>query len=271
MAEPSICAVMLTKDRPELARRAVECFRRQTYPAKSMLVYETGFPTKLRPGVGGGNVFHWSGGRPEDNKRTIGELRNVANGYSAKTPNFPASDILMHWDDDDWSHPNRIAEQVELLQSPGVDVVGYNEMLFSRRMVSRVMCDSFGGEGPDGRIEVDRYEAWLYSNPNPGYTLGTSLCYWRRTWERKPFPATNVGEDLQFCTGLKCFGVSSLSGHHLSNSGFMATTGLDPRMIARIHAGNTSTAYEPAKMAKNSEWKRVPEWDAHCRSVMEAA
>ena len=269
MAEPSICAVMLTKDRPELARRAVECFRRQTYPAKSMLVYETGFPTKLRPGVGGGNVFHWSGGRPEDNKRTIGELRNVANGYSAKTPNFPASDILMHWDDDDWSHPNRIAEQVELLQSPGVDVVGYNEMLFSRRMVSRVMCDSFGGEGPDGRIEVDRYEAWLYSNPNPGYALGTSLCYWRKTWERKPFAATSKGEDLQFITGLKCVGRSSIEG---CAPGSIAEA--EPRMIARIHGSNTSTAYDPRKMEAESRlanplWRRVPEWDEHCRSVME--
>ena len=271
MNQPTVCAVMLTADRPELARRAVECFRRQTYPRARLCVFDTGLTPALPESrdirVG---IFH----SPSSAGKTIGELRNLVAKATSGTEsgNNPAPpDIFVHFDDDDWSHPNRIAEQVALLQSSGADCVGYREMLFSRRMVSRMMCDSFGGEGPDGRIEVDRYEAWLYRNPNPGYTLGTSLCYWRRTWERKPFPATNVGEDLQFCTGLKCFGVSSLSGHHLSNSGFMATTGLDPRMIARIHAGNTSTAYDPAKLAKNSEWKRAPEWDAHCRSVMEAA
>ena len=258
MNQPTVCAVMLTADRPELARRAVECFRRQTYQRKYLAVWDSGVKASS---IEAGDDELWI--RETPSGEPIGTLRN-----SLVRVCGPA-DIIVHLDDDDWSHPNRIAEQVAILQSSGADCVGYREMLFSRRMVSRMMCDSFGGEGPDGRIEVDRYEAWLYSNPNPGYTLGTSLCYWRRTWERKPFPATNVGEDLQFCTGLKCFGVSSLSGHHLSNSGFMATTGLDPRMIARIHAGNTSTAYDPAKMAKNSEWKRVPEWDAHCRSVME--
>ena len=247
---------MLTKDRPELARRAVECFRRQTYPAKSMLVYETGFPTKLRPGVGGGNVFHWSGGRPEDNKRTIGELRNVANGYSAKTPNFPASDILMHWDDDDYSHPNRIAEQVALMQSSGADCVGYREMLFWRE-TPQAIKDQYAGE------------AWMYSNQKPGYALGTSLCYWRKTWERKPFAATSKGEDLQFITGLKCVGRSSIEG---CAPGSIAEA--EPRMIARIHGSNTSTAYDPRKMEAESRlanplWRRVPEWDEHCRSGME--
>ena len=258
MNQPTVCAVMLTADRPELARRAVECFRRQTYQRKYLAVWDSGVKASS---IEAGDDELWI--RETPSGEPIGTLRN-----SLVRVCGPA-DIIVHLDDDDWSHPNRIAEQVALLQSSGADCVGYREMLFSRRMVSRMMCDSFGGEGPDGRIEVDRYEAWLYSNPNPGYALGTSLCYWRETWERKPFAATSKGEDLQFITGLKCVGRSSIEG---CAPGSIAEA--EPRMIARIHGSNTSTAYDPRKMEAESRlanplWRRVPEWDEHCRSVME--
>jgi glycosyltransferase involved in cell wall biosynthesis len=204
-AEPTVCGVLLyTPDRMPMARRIIESW---TGPAR-LVSY------------------------PNDGGKTIGALRNEANALAR-------ADILVHFDSDDWSHPNRIAEQVALLQSSGADVVGYREMLFWRD---------------------DGGEAWLYSNKNPGYALGTSLCYWRRTWERKPFPATSYGEDLQFCTGLKVCGVPAF--------GCSGEAYHDPRMIARIHHGNTSTAYKPENMARASEWKRVPEWDQYCRSVM---
>ena len=262
--QPRVCAVCITADRAELTRKAVACFEAQTYLAKRLVIYDTS--------KRGGEVVryrrHFQQVVIGGSDQTVGELRNEGNAFAGD------GEIIVHWDSDEWSHPNRIAEQVALLQSSGADCVGYREMLFSRRMVSRMMCDSFGGEGPDGRIEVDRYEAWLYRNPNPGYTLGTSLCYWRKTWERKPFPAANVGEDLLFCTGLNCVGITSMpvATFDIGKNGDPTNDPkVQPRMIARIHAGNTSTAYEPAKLAKNSEWRRVPEWDAHCRSVMEAA
>ena len=138
-----------------------------------------------------------------------------------------------------------------LLQSSGADCVGYREMLFWKQ--------------PDG-------EAWLYSNRDPRYCLGTSLCYWRKTWERKPFEATSQGDDHLFTLGLKCVSVTSIFDVHndpyidvLPNGEADKT----PRMIARIHAGNTSNAYDPADMRKASEWKRVPEWDSHARWIME--
>ena len=275
---------MLTADRPELARRAVECFRRQTYQRKYLAVWDSGVKASS---IEAGDDELWI--RETPSGEPIGTLRN-----SLVRVCGPA-DIIVHLDDDDWSHPNRIAEQVALLQSSGADCVGYREMLFWRSASGPTDVDPM-----ERAMPVHPGEAWLYSNANPGYTLGTSLCYWRKTWERKPFPATNVGEDLQFCTGLKCVGTPSIiqdgwpmhfgwrGGHRSAEEaakhgdvssyepqGLISAAWADslpkaePRMIARIHAGNTSTAYDPAKMAKNSEWKRVPEWDAHCRSVME--
>lgn len=247
MPEPTVCAVMLTADRPELARRAVECFRRQTYPAKRLLIWDNG--AEMQPDLEAeDDGIYWVAAalaRTLRLRQTVGGLRNNANCFWTEFP------ILIHWDDDDYSHPNRIAEQVALLQTSGADCVGYREVLFWKQ--------------PDG-------EAWLYSNRDPRYCLGTSLCYWRETWERKPFQATSQGEDERFTTGLKCVGISTLpeneSFRGMYKYGPVPTDG-KPRMIARIHAGNTSNAYDPAVLRKSAEWKRVPEWDSRARSIME--
>ena len=68
---------------------------------------------------------------------------------------------------------------------------------------------------------------------------------------------------MQFCTGLKCAGIDSTWHESYRDAS------LQPRMIARIHAGNTSNAY--LDFERKSEWRRVPEWDAYARSIMEAA
>ncbi len=53
-------------------------------------------------------------------------------------------------------------------------------------------------------------QAWIFRNKGQA-TPGTSFCYWRKTFERKPFPdapriiaGKNVGtsEDYQWCHGL---------------------------------------------------------------------
>ena len=155
MAEPLVCCIMLTRDRPAMARRAVECFRAQTYERASMICLDTGAGDNV-------SVQHYH--MPMWADRSIGALRNEANAMVG------SADIIAHWDDDDWSHPHRLAEQVALLQASGADVVGYRDMLFWDQRPG-----AFCG-------------AWLYSNPlTRGYALGTSLMYWRKTWKRCPF------------------------------------------------------------------------------------
>ena len=272
----AVVAVMLTADRPELARRAVEAFRAQTYPHCRMLIWDTGKPPKVYP-EHRNRVLYYNA--HDLGKKTIGELRNDANSFAMMAAQPANIDILIHWDDDDWSHSNRIAEQVALQQSSGADCVGYREMLFWR--TPEILKGQFRkSDGEHSGVYSVPGEAWLYNNPNPGYALGTSLCYKRTVWEKKPFPATSYGEDLQFITGLKCVGRSSLI-RGLMPIEYGPTTGeympapmnAGPRMIARIHAGNTSTVYRPELMAaierQGGEWKRSPEWDSYCRATME--
>jgi hypothetical protein len=236
MSDISVCAVMLTRDRPEMARRAIDCFRKQTYTAKKLLIWDSG-PSEALSGeddvedAGYGSTL-WVPNTSRENA-TIGDLRNDAIRFCKDFQ------VIVHWDDDDWSHPSRIAEQVEFLQASKVDCVGHRQMLFWRQ---------------------EERQAWLYSNPDPRYCLGTSLCYWRGAWERRPFEATSQGEDARFTAGLNCRGLG------VPNSEY--GTAREPRMIARIHPGNTSNAYAPAKMAEYAEWSRAPGWDAYCEEKM---
>ena len=154
MSQPLVCSVMVTAYRPALAKRAIDCFRAQTYPNKQILILENGDATH-RP-------LQTDGVCQENRGRTVGELRNDAIALTLKSH----AEIIMHWDDDDWSHPERIAEQVALLQSSGADAVGYREMLFWRE------------HGAPGNQINGTGEAWIYRQTNPLYALGTSLCYW---------------------------------------------------------------------------------------------
>jgi hypothetical protein len=119
-------------------------------------------------------------------------------------------------------------------------------------------------------------EAWLYSAQGPEpQLLGTSLCYWRKAWGRRLFEATSLGEDARFCAGLKCVGVTSIfdtwNDPYLEVAPIpkeFASGDKSPRMIARIHSGNTSTGYTEQNF-RAAEWRRVPEWDKYCSERME--
>lgn len=257
MTDPIVCAVMLTRDRPAMARRAVESFRKQH--CASLFIVNSGADQMdlHESNVEEYWVPYWGG------HKSIGELRNIANETAGSwfegTRKQQGPDIFLHWDSDDWSHPNRIAEQVALLQSSGADAVGYREMLF---------WDTRGC-GPDGwRPEViHQPRAWLFTHPSPSYVLGTSLCYWRKTWERKPFPDVSKGEDYQWIQGMN---VQSESAAGVLGVIPPITLYQHPSMIASIHGANSCNTTDPAaEIARGSQqWKRVPEWDSYCRERM---
>ena len=185
VSEPRVLAVMLTKDRPAMARQAVEAFRRQKYGNLRMLILNNG--SEWISDCGDDGIYQEHCPNYDDGKIvkpwSVGELRNAGNTFAH--PARLDAEIICHFDDDDLSHPNRIAEQVALLESSGADAVGYRHLLFWREPMN-------GVPGTNG-------EAWVYT----GAICGTSLCYWRKTWEANQFPAVSDGEDTQFITGLR--------------------------------------------------------------------
>ena len=111
--------------------------------------------------------------------------------------------VIAHWDDDDWSHPDRIRSQVDLL-TEDIAVTGYRDMVF----------------------QIDGIAAWEYAGAH-GFALGTSLMYRKSWWARNKFPAIQIGEDAAFVDAARVAGV-------------LKSVKCNGMMTATIHADNTS-------------------------------
>lgn len=112
-------------------------------------------------------------------------------------------EIIFHFDDDDFSAPGRMADQLQRLHESGKSVTGYHSMRFS-----------------DGTAD------WMYEGVR-NYAIGTSLCYRREWWESHRFPAIQIEEDSQF--GAVAWAHGQLSTEHARDL-----------MWASNHTGNTS-------------------------------
>ncbi len=270
MSGPAVLCVMLANGRQEMVNRAVRSYLSQTYQDKRLLILDTGDPllTMPRMTVADSLSIYVDHSRP-NNAETIGALRNRANLWAKSLD----CEVIAHWDSDDWSHSNRLSEQVALLQSGDFDAVGYSDMLFWKQRNAPAapgVCRDIDGNWwhPQGSCEhCDGGEAWLYRHPLPNYALGTSLMYWRRTWEAKPFAdlpqaGNDVCEDFVFQSGLRVKSVPSL----LTSS--LLGPALEPRMIASIHSSNSRKASYDDALRRAEMFTRVPEWDQFCRDKM---
>src|ERR1039457_5483020 len=166
---------MLTHDRPAMAARAIKCWSEQDYPQTStrLLIYDTGYTPfnlsadalglKCRYSDGHTGVLYQRGCVTDK----IGTARNKANAYASQNHyGFRPHDVIIHFDDDDWSAPTRISDQVKLLVESGKQAVGYREMLFAD--VAPFKCDS------TGEMVTPLPEVWLYRNTDPRYCTATS-------------------------------------------------------------------------------------------------
>lgn len=161
--------------RPKFAARAKRLFEEQDYPHRTLLIM---------PDL----VAHHT---------TVGALRNML-CLLADT------DLIAHWDDDDWYPPGRLSRQVEALQESGADVTASSRLTFA---------DQAG-------------TAWAW---NGGTTTGagTTLMYKKSFWERNQFQPVSVGEDVRFIRA------AAEMGKYLAH---------DINGIAWRHGGNTSPA-----------------------------
>lgn len=107
--QPLVSCLMVTADRPQLMRRSIRCYDRQTYPNRELVVIDDG-ETNLAPILDD---------LPEDEvtyvtldpevDHVLGTLRNVALDEASGA-------YLTTWDDDDWYHRTRIKRQAAVLE-----------------------------------------------------------------------------------------------------------------------------------------------------------
>ena len=202
-----VSAILPTRARSYFAHRALDCVMRQKWPELEVVILDDlddlSFP--VAPSFDGVH-YHVS-----EQRLKTGEKRNrcceLANGQ-----------IIAHFDDDDYSAPGRIEDQMDRLMSTGAMLTGYNQMVF----------------------EEDTGECWQFTSRDPRFAIGTSMMYRREFWQRHPFRPLLAGEDSIFL------------GHaQRENSVVCAPAG--QMMLARIHAGNTVTKRPDAR----SGWQRI--------------
>ena len=229
--EPLVSCIMPTRDRRRYAARAIRYFLAQDYPNRELVVVDDGADC-VEDLV------------PDDDRiryvrlleqQTIGAKRNVACERAC-------GELVMHWDDDDWSAPRRLSYQVEMFNKQDVDVSGLNAVYF---------CD------PVGR------RAWRYEYPDGRrpWVHDATFCYRRHFWEDAPFPDTSFGIDTSYLWQGSPKRVGALP---------------DPSFyVALIHGGNTSRKnvhdpwWHPRPVAEIASLMGQ-EWSAHWAAEQDA-
>ena len=182
----------LTRNRLEWLPKAIECFQQQTYPHRELLILADGLDVShlVPPGDSRIRLVHLA------DRLEIGVKRNHGCEQAA-------GDVITHFDDDDYSAPRRIADQIARLVESGKAVTGFHSMRFT-----------------------DGANWWRYEGTR-NYAIGTSLCYRRDWWKAHRFPALQVGEDNAMVA-------------EAYSAGQLVTADAQGLMYATIHAGNTS-------------------------------
>lgn len=104
---PLISCVMVTLDRLTLAKRAIRSFAAQSYPERELVIVTDGtslFRQSLERYVSALGLdqvrFVWV----DEERPALGRLRNISMDAAA-------GEIICQWDDDDYSHPERLTIQ----------------------------------------------------------------------------------------------------------------------------------------------------------------
>lgn len=197
---------MPTRARPALAAESLACYLAQDYADRELIIVDDAdAPSFPAPPNHPGVWYHRLAKR-----LTIGAKRNVcvsrANGG-----------ILAHWDDDDYSAPGRLSDQIARLGN--ADITGYHSMRFT-----------------------DGARWWQYTGADD-YALGTSLMYRREYWERNPFKVDcTVGEDGHFIAPAR-------------RDGRIMSVDAGEFLWARNHPGNTDERAGMATNTK--QWREI--------------
>lgn len=159
---------MPTYNRRRFVPQAIEYFLRQDYSDKELLIVDDGEESVEDLALAHRHIRYMRQAR----RQSVGAKRNVA----CEAAN---GEIIVHWDDDDWSAPWRLSYQVRELLGSGADVCGLDRVLFA---------------------DAGTSQAWEYVYPKDGrpWVYGATLCYWKRYWRQNPFPNISVGEDSRF-------------------------------------------------------------------------
>jgi len=224
-AQPLVSCIMpTTGDRRRFLPQAIKCFQRQTYPNLELVILCDGEDdmSDLIPGDDERIRYSYLG--PE--RHTIGTKRNLACARAK-------GDLIAHFDDDDWSHPDRLSFQVGALLAAGAEFCGFSQLLFF--------------EMGTGLIWLCQTPSLLHPSLYGCLPFGASYLYRRSYWSSAPFPDVTLDEDIAFISA------AGRQDHSMLVSDYRLC-------VATIHSSNTACYAE-----KSSYWFH---WPGELREIM---
>lgn len=168
MEGTQVSCIMPTFNRRRFVPLAVRWFLAQDWPHRELIVVDDG-TDPIRDLLPEDPRIRYV---RLDRRHSLGAKRNLA-CQAAR------GDVIVHWDDDDWSAPTRLTYQLTSLRRAAASVCGLTRVYYHQPSTGR---------------------SWQYVYP-PGqrpWVSGNTLCYTRDSWRRNPFPDINVGEDARF-------------------------------------------------------------------------
>ena len=171
MIPPIVSCLMPTADRRQWVPLAIAAFLAQNFPSRELIVLDDGQDPvgDLIPADPRIRYVRIARGK------SLGAKRN-------ETCRLARGEILVNWDDDDWSAPWRLSYQVEQLKTYGADICGLDRLWF---------------------FDPSRELAWRYRYPpsRTPWVAGGTQCFRRGVWERHPYPDIPIGEDDRWIAG----------------------------------------------------------------------
>ena len=108
--EPLISCLCISRKRPHLLEKAMQCFLAQTYANKELVVIHPASDTATRECIENARCESIHSCAVDQPGATLGDLRNISIERAAGA-------LCCVWDDDDWHSPNRLSAQCSALQA----------------------------------------------------------------------------------------------------------------------------------------------------------
>ena len=211
---PKVTVVCPTYNRKKYLPSLIDCFLRQTYKNSELVIVDNSkeaadcIPVNAR--------VHYIWLRNQE-RLPLGEIRNLCCEFST-------GEIIIHFDDDDWSASTRIADQVKKLEASGKQLLSYYNILYWNEDTQRA------------------YRCWPTNIRGPH---GATFCYYKTFWEKNKFDG-DLGEDTRF-------------GFSAMKASAMAYENALQQMVIRAHADSDSSRGNVSQTAKNMGSLHIPE------------
>jgi peroxiredoxin len=176
---PLISVILTTRERPRFLKLALECYRRQTYPRRELIVLDDGSRYPADEGAvaaAGGRLIRMPDGTPLGDKLNRG-IREAHGRLCHK------------WDDDDWYSPDFLNVMASAYREH-VARTGRPAVVYQIRSLW---------------FDLAEWRILDWSNPDPS---GGTLIFAREDWDRWPF--REDGSDLWFVVDQLAAGVPAI-------------------------------------------------------------